>query len=61
MATLRADAELKPQGEGTQVHWRQAFDTAEHYRRIADFVATANEQNLERLAAEVKVLGWTQD
>lgn len=38
---------------GTQVHWRQTFDTLEHYQRIADFVATANEQNLRRLSAEV--------
>ncbi|HYF42375.1 MAG TPA: SRPBCC family protein [Ramlibacter sp.] len=46
--------ELRAQGEGTEVLWRQTFDTAEHYRRIADFVAGANEQNLERLAAEVQ-------
>lgn len=45
--------ELQPQASGTEVVWRQTFDTVEHYRRIADFVATANEQNLERLAAEV--------
>ncbi len=38
---------------GTAVNWQQAFDTVEHYERIAAFVATANEQNLERLAAEV--------
>lgn len=45
--------ELRPDGEGTEVHWRQAFDSAEHYRKIADFVAAANAQNLRRLAAEV--------
>ncbi|MBI2380474.1 MAG: hypothetical protein HYV16_06950 [Gammaproteobacteria bacterium] len=33
--------------------WCHTFDTAEHYQRIAEFVAVANEQNLERLAAEV--------
>ncbi len=38
---------------GTRVTWRQTFDTAEHYQRIAAFVAGANEQNLQRLAAEV--------
>ncbi|MBL8346844.1 MAG: SRPBCC domain-containing protein [Rubrivivax sp.] len=45
---------LVPQGEGTEVRWRQTFDTVEHYGRIAEFVAAANEQNLERLEAEVR-------
>jgi len=45
--------ELVPADSGTEVRWRQTFDTAEHYERIAQFVASANEQNLERLAAEV--------
>ena len=44
---------LEPMGAGTRVRWQQTFDTGEHYRRIAEFVATANAQNLERLAAEV--------
>ena len=45
--------ELRPQGEGTDVMWRQTFDTVEHYERLKEFVAAANEQNLERLATEV--------
>jgi len=45
--------ELRPGEQGTLVHWRQTFDTVEHYERIAQFVAGANEQNLQRLAAEV--------
>lgn len=45
--------ELVAQASGTSVNWKQTFDTVEHYERIAAFVATANEQNLERLAAEV--------
>ena len=45
--------ELMPFEQGTQVHWRQTFDTVEHYEQIAQFVAGANEQNLRRLAAEV--------
>ncbi len=45
--------ELVPVQGGTEVRWRQTFDTVEHYEQIAQFVATANEQNLERLAAEV--------
>ena len=45
--------ELEPSSQGTQVHWRQTFDTVKHYERIAEFVAGANEQNLQRLAAAV--------
>lgn len=46
--------ELHAQGGATEVRWQQTFDTVEHYQRIAGFVAGANEQNLERLAAEVQ-------
>jgi uncharacterized protein YndB with AHSA1/START domain len=46
--------ELEPRGQGTLVKWQQTFDTREHYERIASFVASANQQNLERLAVEVQ-------
>lgn len=46
--------ELQPKASGTEVKWRQIFDTVEHYQHIAAFVAVANEQNLERLAVEVQ-------
>jgi uncharacterized protein YndB with AHSA1/START domain len=45
--------ELEGSGSETIVHWRQTFDTAEHYEQIAQFIAGANEQNLERLSREV--------
>lgn len=45
--------ELHLHPEGTEVSWRQTFDTIDHYRRMAAFVAGANAQNLERLRAEV--------
>jgi len=38
---------------GTLVSWHQVFDSAEHFQQIAEFVRPANEQNLDRLAAEV--------
>ncbi|HQR04561.1 MAG: SRPBCC family protein [Proteobacteria bacterium] len=41
---------------GTEVGWCQAFDTPEHWRRIADFVAHANEENLDRLAEVVAAM-----
>jgi uncharacterized protein YndB with AHSA1/START domain len=37
----------------TRVGWRQVFDTAAEKQRIAHYVTPANEQNLDRLAAEV--------
>jgi len=46
--------ELVPTHGGTEVRWLQSFDTAEHYEPIAQFVAEANEQNLDRLSAEVQ-------
>jgi uncharacterized protein YndB with AHSA1/START domain len=42
------------QGNQTLVGWHQLFDTAEHRQEIAHFVQDANEQNLDRLAAEVR-------
>jgi hypothetical protein len=39
--------------QADRVHWRQTFDTVEHYEQIAQIVAEANEQNLQRLATEV--------
>jgi uncharacterized protein YndB with AHSA1/START domain len=42
------------QGDQTLVGWRQVFDTAEHKERVAKIVLEANEQNLDRLAAEVR-------
>lgn len=45
---------LEDQGANTRVSWQQTFDTADHYGQVAAFVATANGQNLERLAAEVR-------
>ena len=44
---------LVAQAGGTLVGWRQLFDTAAEKERIAPFVSVANEQNLDRLEAEV--------
>jgi hypothetical protein len=45
--------ELEQQGDATLVRWQQTFDTVGQYQRVAEFITVANEQNLERLAAEV--------
>ncbi len=44
---------LAAQGARTLVGWHQVFDTPDEKQRVAAFVAPANEQNLDRLAAEV--------
>jgi uncharacterized protein YndB with AHSA1/START domain len=44
---------LTAQAGKTLVGWRQVFDDAAEKERIAPFVLPANEQNLDRLAAEV--------
>jgi uncharacterized protein YndB with AHSA1/START domain len=40
-------------GDKTKVGWRQVFDTARERERIAKIVIEANEENLDRLTAEV--------
>jgi len=49
----RLTIELTPSPNGTVVSWSQEFDDAEVARRIAKIVIPANEQNLDRLTAEV--------
>lgn len=46
--------ELEAQGQSTRLRWQQTFDSRAHYEGLALFVATANQQNLERLWAEVQ-------
>lgn len=45
--------QLEPAEGGTELRWRQTFDSQAAYANVAGFVATANEQNLDRLAAEL--------
>ncbi len=39
---------------GTRITWSMKFESAEEYERLKDFIATANEQNLDRLEARLK-------
>ena len=50
---FRLTITLAEQGGKTLVGWRQVFDDAAERERVAQFVIPANEQNLDRLAAEV--------
>ena len=49
----RLTIELAPTGHNTTVSWLQIFDDAAVAKRIAKIVVPANEQNLDRLSAEV--------
>ena len=44
---------LAQSGSGTRVSWLQEFDDAEVAKRFAKVVIPANEQNLDKLTAEV--------
>ncbi len=44
---------LTPSAMGTVVSWSQAFESSEVASRIEPIVVPANEQNLDRLSAEV--------
>jgi uncharacterized protein YndB with AHSA1/START domain len=44
---------LDEQGGGTRVTWSMRHETAEHCAKVKPFVAHANEQNFDRLAAEL--------
>jgi hypothetical protein len=48
---------LAAQGNQTLVGWEQVFDTAEHRAALASVCPEANEQNLDRLVAEVRKVG----
>lgn len=44
---------FEARGSQTLVGWRQVFDSAKHKEKVAAVVHQANEQNLDRLQAEV--------
>jgi uncharacterized protein YndB with AHSA1/START domain len=50
---FRLTIALAPSSAGTVVSWAQAFENPEMAARIEHIVVPANEQNLDRLTAEV--------
>lgn len=54
---FRLTLELAPVAGGTRLTWTQAFDDAEVARRVEAICVPANEQNLDRLTAEVLQAG----
>ncbi|MEN9353448.1 MAG: hypothetical protein RL318_773 [Fibrobacterota bacterium] len=47
------DIRLHPEGTGTRVEWLATFENEAFAKAMESFLMTANEQNLDRLAAEV--------
>jgi uncharacterized protein YndB with AHSA1/START domain len=50
---FRLEADFAEVEGGTQVTFRQIFETAEMFERVKAIVVPANEQNLDRLEAEL--------
>ena len=50
---FRLTISLQDEGKGTRVGWQQVFDDASERDRMAPICIPANEQNLDRLHAEV--------
>jgi uncharacterized protein YndB with AHSA1/START domain len=44
---------LEPEGDGTRVHWLQVFEDAAFAQAMKHILEPANEQNLDRLGAEL--------
>ena len=44
---------LEERGARTQLTWRMRFDTAEHLNAVRQYVVPANEQNFDRIEAEL--------
>ena len=53
---FRLTVMLEEQGGKTKLVWRQRFETKEHCDRVREFVHRANEQNLDRLEAELATM-----
>ena len=49
----RLTVALTAEGGGTRVTWRQTFDSARQFESVRRFAGPANEENLDRLEAEV--------
>lgn len=50
---FRLTITLTPSANGTRLSWSQAFEDAQVAQSVKSIVVPANEQNLDRLTAEV--------
>ena len=53
MHRFRMTMTFTPEAGGTRIMWRMEFETADEVARIKSFVLDANQQNFDRLAAEL--------
>lgn len=53
MHFYHAEVDFHEDAGGTRIEWSMRFDTAEELDPIRKFIAAANEQNLDRLEAEL--------
>ena len=53
---FRLIALFEAEGGGTRITWRQIFASKEDCEKVKGFAAPANEQNLDRLAAELAAM-----
>jgi uncharacterized protein YndB with AHSA1/START domain len=44
---------LAPEGAGTRLTWRQSFESSAEFEAVRGYAAPANEENLDRLEAEI--------
>ena len=54
---FRLTVALSEAGGGTDLQWRQVFDSAQERARMEPICRPANEQNLDRLCAELARVG----
>jgi uncharacterized protein YndB with AHSA1/START domain len=57
--SFRMTVLLEARGAKTQLTWHQCFDTVEHYEHVRSFVLPANEQNFDRIEAEIAKMSST--
>ena len=51
---FRLSMALQPEGTGTRLTWRQVFDDAQVREQLAPICIPSNEQNFDRLEAELR-------
>ena len=53
MHTFKATITFEDLGDKTKINWIMEFETEEEYEKVKHFVLQANEQNFDRLEAEL--------
>ena len=51
---FRMTISLEPRGRGTRLVWSMVFESAVEFARVKDLIASANEENFNRLEAHLR-------